>query len=119
MKNNKYDWIGITSSALCIIHCLAVPVLLFFSIKISESFESYLELDYLFLIISFFALWNTSKNMHSNSLKALLWVSFSTLSVSVILHDITFFSYLSWVAGSGLILGHYLNIRHAASCQVC
>lgn len=79
----KSDILGALSSGLCLIHCVLTP---FLFIAQSHSLACcttapgwWSTIDYLFLIISFFAIYKSAKATTKNWMKYALWVSWFAL----------------------------------------
>lgn len=110
--STKADLIGIASAVLCLIHCLVPPVLfLFFGHLIEHSHEHFFRWDYLFLIISCYAVYHASQHAVNTSIKGLLWASFGVLTIAILFHHISFMAYIAYLASFGLIGGHLINLR--------
>lgn len=88
LTNQQSDNIGAIASTLCLIHCIATP-LLFIAQSCSvtccsSSPDWWRSLDFLFLIISFFSVHQSTQNTTKNWIKPALWVSFISLFIVVI-----------------------------------
>ena len=87
IKSNQLDSIGILASSLCMIHCLGTPFL--FVAKAcaatccSEAPIWWKVIDYLFLIISFIAIYLLSGNM-KKILKIAFWSTWTILLVTIL-----------------------------------
>lgn len=116
--NTKNDYIGIVSSSLCLIHCLAAPLFLIFGMPFIET-DTWHIWDFVFLGISAWAVFNASKGHTTALIRNGLWISFTVLTIAIILqHSHTAFLVLSWTAAAGLIFFHVLNLRHCQTCKV-
>ncbi|RRB04549.1 MerC domain-containing protein [Larkinella rosea] len=112
--NRKADYIGISGSVLCIIHCLITPVLL-----VSSSFLAndtvrfgYLSLDYIFIGVNIVAVYFATRHFTTPAIKASLWFFLSVFAVAIILEEVSeTFEYLGYAASLGLVLTHLTNIR--------
>jgi len=85
---NKSDSLGVISSGLCMIHCLATPFF-FVAAACSKSCCSaapswWLYIDYVFLIISFVAVLYSTKDSTYNFVKLGLWLSWLGLFVFIL-----------------------------------
>jgi hypothetical protein len=112
--SRKADYIGITGSVLCIIHCLITPVLLMSSalIKHDELRFGYLSLDYLFIIVNIVAVYFATRHHASPAIKRSLWGFLLVFAVAIVLEDANeAFEYLGYVASAGLVITHMINIR--------
>ena len=81
------DIYGIIVCTLCLLHCIATP-LIFFSVALSNDNKIlppflWKNLDYLFLAISLFIVYNSAKNTTKSIMKYLLGMSwpFKTLII--------------------------------------
>lgn len=114
MKKSKSDWLGIASASLCVVHCLFTPFLMF----IASNFSWWHEMSYLFLLISFFAAYDASKDSDSNTVIGIIWSSFTLLTTCIIFEDeYRHLHEISYLASLGLIIGHIYNIRYCKKCH--
>lgn len=113
-KINKADLIGILSSSICLVHCLATPLLMAFG----AGFLTNPFYEYLFLILSFISIYKATQNNDSIKIAFILWISFSGFLFSTLFHE-----KYDWLHYSGyffailIIIGHTLNIKHCKSCK--
>lgn len=116
--NPKSDLLGIISSGLCLIHCLAGPVLVLLGYGFMEP-DGWHLWDFLFLAVSAWAVYSVTKGHTPKWIRWGLWVSFAVLSFSIFMsHEMLFFNVLSWAAAISLVIFHTLNIRHARTCKI-
>ncbi|MCC5930595.1 MAG: MerC domain-containing protein [Cyclobacteriaceae bacterium] len=115
------DLIGILSSSLCIVHCLAVPVFIAIT-AVSHSFahhHHYHWLDYVFIAFAATAVYFAALRNPSARIKAGLWFSLVLFGIGLLLHDLSHdFLYLSLVGSAGLVYFHILNFRQHRTCKV-
>ena len=118
MKTNslsrKADYIGITGSVLCIIHCLVTPVLLLTTSLLQDStFRiGYLSLDYVFIGVNIVAVYFATRHYAPIAIKRSLWGFLSLFSVALLLEGTApFFEYIAYIASAGLVITHLINIR--------
>jgi hypothetical protein len=105
----KSDFLGMSASFLCIIHCLAAPVLISFGSVFNFYAHNHLW-DYVFMAMAFIAVWTTAKNTQSQPIKWALWIAVFSFSISLMLHD--WVDWMRWFSlGSSLVLVvlHFLN----------
>jgi hypothetical protein len=117
----KPDSIGVIASTLCLIHCIATPLIF---IAQSCSFTHYNSvptwwgyIDYLFLIISFFAVYRSTKITSLKWIKPALWLSFMLLLVVVLNEKNAWFGLnesFIYVPAISLIALHLYNKKY---CQ--
>lgn len=110
---SKADYIGITGSVLCIIHCLATPVLLLTVNFAHEGLKvGYLSLDYVFILVNIFAVYHATKHAHSVTIKRALWGFLAFFTACLLLEDVSeAFEYAGYAASLGLVITHLVNIR--------
>ena len=122
IKGNS-DWIGAFASGLCIIHCLATPFLFVLqSCSVGKSCCDgaplwYSYLDYVFIVITFFAVYFSSKNTSKNLMKYSLIVSWAVLSILVLNEKAGIFDlrpFVKYIVSFILIGLHLINMRY---CQ--
>ena len=113
------DSIGIIASTLCLIHCIATPFL-FIAKACSTACCAdtplwWQTIDYLFLIISFLAIYFISKNLTIQWLKISLWISWFVLLMTILNHSYNFV-YLPqnfiYIPSSIIIILHFYNLKY-------
>ncbi|KJD34375.1 membrane protein [Tamlana nanhaiensis] len=119
LLKQKADTLGIASSSLCLIHCAATPFL--FIAQASSSlygFEKpvwWQSLDYVFLTISFVAIFYSSKNTSKKWIAVALWLFWSLLLITIL--DETFeLGYFSeafiYVPSLAIVALHFYNQKY-------
>ena len=120
----KSDTLGVMSSALCMVHCIATPFLfLATATSCSQSCCGaapiwYQWLDYVFILVSFFAVFHSTKSSNVNWVKYALWLSWLAL-VFVIFNANVFQWYyipnnIKFIPSFSLFGFHLYNLRY---CQ--
>ena len=95
-KSAKSDFVGMLISSLCLIHCLATPFL--FIAKTcsatccSETPVWWKTIDFLFLGISFFAVFESTRKTSKQYMKFALWLTWLCLSVVLVNEYVQFFT---------------------------
>ena len=88
IKNS--DSVGAMASTLCMIHCLLTPFIFVVQSCTATCCASapawWVTFDYLFLVISFFAIFKSTQTTRSNAMKYALW-TFWFLLLSLILNE--------------------------------
>jgi len=117
----KTDKIGIIASTLCMIHCIATPFLF-----LAQSYSTsccgaspnwWSSLDFLFLLISFFAIYQSSKNSSKTWVKYAMWVSWALLLTGLLNKKFQLLSVVEsamYFPAVMLVLLHLYNLRY---CQ--
>ena len=118
-----YDSIGIIASTLCTIHCIVTPFI--FIAKActatccSDAPSWWLMIDYLFLIISFLAIFFISKNLTIKWLKNAFWISWIVLLFTIANHSINII-YLHknfiYIPSILIVILHFYNLQFC-KCQ--
>lgn len=113
------DIYGIIVCTLCLLHCIATP-LIFFSValsndnKISPPFL-WKNLDYLFLAISLFIVYNSAKNTTKPIMKYLLGMSWLMLFLVLTNEKIGVFhipELVTYIASINLAVVHLYNYKY-------
>ncbi|GAB1856869.1 hypothetical protein MHTCC0001_17050 [Flavobacteriaceae bacterium MHTCC 0001] len=117
----KPDVFGALASTLCLIHCLATPFL-FIAHAYAENDSIAMpiwwkSLDYLFLTISFFAVYRSTQITSKQFMKPLLWLSWIVLFLAIINEKFEFFHLpesFTYVPALTLVVLHIYNLKY---CQ--
>ena len=113
-KINKADLIGILSSSICLVHCVATPLLIAFG----AGFITNPFFKYLFLIISFGSIFKATENITSKKISLLLWISFWGFLFSTLFQEeYEWLHYSGYLFAILIIIGHILNIKHCRECS--
>jgi len=119
----NHDQIGILSSTLCLIHCLATPFV--FVAKsctatcCKETPLWWMFIDFLFLAISFIAVFWSSKNTTKNWIRVSLWVSWTLLLMVILNEHLTLFNLPKtaiYFPAFSLVILHFTN-RYYCKCN--
>jgi len=123
MRINLYssDFLGVLSSALCILHCLGTPFLFVAQANVINCCEFvpfwWKSINYLFIFISFFAVYYSARRTSKNFMKTLFWSSWLILTVLLVneLFKLVHLPELSiYTASSLLAFLHFYNLKY---CQ--
>ena len=114
----SFDNIGIIAGTLCAVHCIATPFLFIAkactSTCCSDAPIWWTVIDYLFLIISFIAIYQTTRNSKIYWLKISMWVSWILLGISIFSQsfNLTFLpnNFIYFPAFSIIVL-HFYNLK--------
>lgn len=103
------DVLGISSATLCMIHCLLFPLLSIIPLGFSNNHW----VDTFFACIGMFVVSKILMSNASLKVKIILGVSILFIVVSVTLEILfNFNSYLLYIGGIGMIIGHSLNYKN-------
>ncbi len=112
--DKKADYIGITGSVLCLVHCLAAPVLVMTSnlLRNDTLRAGFLSLDYVFIVINIIAVYFAARQHTSSAIRTALWSFLFIFAVGLLLEDVSpVFEYVAYIASMGLVVSHLLNLR--------
>ena len=115
---NKPDTLGAIASTLCMIHCMATPLLFIVhscSLHGCANTPNWWKgIDFLFLTISFFAVYQVTQNSTHKLLTTSFWASWVLLS-TVVINEYVRLLFLpelfKYVAASSLVLLHIYNLN--------
>ncbi len=124
------DLIGASASTLCTIHCLATPFIFVASACTHSCCASaptwWTAIDYIFLIISFFAVYRSTKTTSKTWIKPTLLISWIALfsfiilehNSSIILSDLFKYSSALSLAGFHIYNMKYCQCKNDDCCVV-
>jgi len=117
----KSDYLGIISSILCLIHCLALPFFFLLGIQFNEYWKhNYENFGLLFLFISFITVFYSAKNANSLYVSLFMWLFFISLAIGILFEEnFRAAQYLLGIGSVGLVITHIANIRHCMLCEKC
>lgn len=109
MKSKILDAVGISAAVLCLIHCIAFPLLMIIPLGISHN----PYIDMAFLAIGAVVVYRVTKQVANRWLKLLFWTSIVLIAMSV-LADFIFGIHMPfmYVGAAGLIAGHLINFKN-------
>jgi len=117
--NQKSDDIGALASTFCLIHCIATPFIFIVqssSLTCCEGAPFWWSfIDFFFLVISFFAIYQSTLNSVKKWLKFSLWINWFFLFVIIINEKTGWFSLnenLIYILAILLIALHLYNKRN-------
>ena len=116
------DTVGAINSSLCVAHCFATPFLFLTQaqtslVELSSVPLWWQLLNYVFIIVSFFAIKRTVKNSSNELVKYLLWASWVLLSALILNEEFEIMhmpELLTYFAGITLASLHIYNLKY---CQ--
>ncbi len=115
----KSDIIGAIASGLCVVHCIATPFLFIAqTCSISGCCESspawWSSIDYLFIGVTFFAVYQSGKNTNASWLKYAMYLIWVMLTILILNEKLVLFPVSEWWKHSvafGLIGLHMYNLK--------
>jgi hypothetical protein len=121
MTFTKYqsDNLGAIASTLCLIHCVATPFLFIVQTSALTSFTEtptwWSFIDLFFLIISFWAVYQTTQTTSSSWMQPALWLSWFLLFILILNEKLTWFALnenLIYAPALALIILHLYNKKY-------
>lgn len=118
---NKSDLFGSLASTMCMVHCMATPII--FLVQTNHSNCGTLgpwwwhAIDYLFLVIGIIAIYQTTKNTSIHWMPAAMYTSWVLLSLFIVNAKTSLFpipGIMLNVPACSLVALHLYNLRH---CQ--
>jgi hypothetical protein len=107
------DITGMLSASLCLVHCIASPLLLASGVYFIE--EPWLK--YVFIITAFFSIYFSLKQQTNSKVAFLLWAGFLLFLFSLLFEEaFPVLEFVSWVASLIIISGHIWNIQTCRRC---
>jgi hypothetical protein len=121
---NKPDTLGAVASILCLLHCLATPLLIV-ALASSTSLTGeaplwWISINYIFLIIAFIAVLLSSQNSSLSYMKPLFWISWITLTFVIVNEQFVWVELpelVTYVAAAFLVGLHLYN-RKYNQCEI-
>lgn len=109
MKTKILDYIGLSAATLCLIHCIAFPLLMIVPLGISHN----PLVDLLFLLVGGWVVFRITKDISVIWLKFLFWSSIALIAISVGL-DFIFHIHSGsiFIGAAGLIIAHIINFKN-------
>ncbi|MEP5341382.1 MAG: MerC domain-containing protein [Algibacter sp.] len=121
LVNQKPDHIGAITSTLCLIHCVATPFIFIVqscSLTCCSTTPTWWQfIDYIFLVISFFAVYRSTQTTSKKWIKPALWMSWILLFFTIVNEKMMWLSlneYFIYVPALTLIFLHLYNKKY---CQ--
>ena len=113
------DYVGASASGLCLIHCIATPILFLSQASLisisNEMLFLWQSLNFLFLAISFIAIYYSVKNSSNSYVKILLFLSWLILSCLILIELFEILSiaeFYTYIAAISLSILHIYNLNY-------
>ncbi|MGB0601851.1 MAG: MerC domain-containing protein [Flavobacteriaceae bacterium] len=119
LTTKNSDYLGAISGVLCIIHCIITPLLFLINAELATK-QTLLTLQvtgYVFLIISFFAVYKSALNTTNNIVKVLFFVFWSFLLFLILNESFGVFRIaetFTFISAFSLSALHIYNLKY---CQ--
>ncbi|WP_321827484.1 MerC domain-containing protein [Maribacter dokdonensis] len=115
----KSDIVGTFASSLCLVHCIATPFLFLAQVSAATFYSGppvwWKSLDYVFLVISFLAIFWSTKNTTLKWMKPMLWLSWSVLAAIILNEKLELFpipEFAIYIPALALVILHLYNRNH-------
>jgi len=120
-QHNRSDSIGALASGLCLIHCIATPFIFLAqtcsAICCDTAPAWWTSIDFLFIGISFFAVYRSAKNTSKIWMSTTLWISWIALCLVILNEKLALISLPEstiYIPAIALVLLHLYNRKY---CQ--
>jgi hypothetical protein len=118
---NKSNSIGVIASSVCLVHCMATPFVFVAKLCTNSCCESaptwWALVDYFFLVIAFFAVYQSTRLTTNKRIAIALWISWMILCAVIANEKIKLFNlteYAIYLPTLSLIVLHIYNRKY---CQ--
>jgi hypothetical protein len=110
------DFIGVSGSFLCLIHCLAPQMIALGSIGLGiSSFFASEGWTLFFFLTCLLAVWHSSRKSVFLYVQVLLWLAFALFTTGLLVEHLTHSeSIISYFGSAALITAHLVNFRKQA-----
>jgi hypothetical protein len=120
LRKLNADYLGIASSALCVVHCVLSPFIVATISALKTSEEGWAWLDYVFIALCLWAVFHSTKHSYSKPIKMGLWVVWAVFAIGIVFEEAAEgMAYVGYVGSLGLVVLHILNMRHFKRCEKC
>jgi len=116
---NNSDFFGVLTCSLCLLHCISTPLILIsftsLNTELSMSYSWWSNFDYVFIFISFFMVYFSSRVTPVKMMKYLFWLSWGILFLIIINEKTELFQfseYTTYLAALALSLLHIYNLKY-------
>ena len=116
---DRSNGVGVMASSICLVHCMITPVLFFAqscsAICCNTAPLWWQIVDYLFLVISFFAVYHSSKTTTNKFIGTSLWISWIAMFFVIINERIQLLQlseYSLYIPALSLIVLHLINRKY-------
>ena len=113
------DYVGASASGLCLMHCIATPILFLSQASLisisNEMLFLWQSLNFLFLAISFIAIYYSVKNSSNSYVKVLFflnWLILSALILIVLFEILSIAEFYTYIAAISLSILHIYNLNY-------
>ena len=114
------DHLGIISSAACLIHCIATPLIFIYPKQIlkfsyNDKIIWWQSVSLFIITISFFAVYRSVKNSSNNLIKVLMWLNCSILFgliINELIEIIELPELLTYLSAISLAILHIINLKY-------
>jgi len=126
-RSSSYsNLLGAAASGLCAVHCAITPLIFAAKPLLAHAHDGHehahgsplwAAFDYIFLALSFVAVWYSVRNTSHSNLKKVLWASWGVFAAGILFEafHLPYGHWLMYTGSIALVVGHLLNYRH---CQI-
>ena len=104
--SRRADLLGITNSTLCLVHCLAMPLL----VVMGAAFMHHPLVSMAFIVVAGWAVFTAMRRSQARWLVRSMWMAWAVFALSLLLEEMHHGFELSALVASGmLVLGHGIH----------
>lgn len=108
MPSRRADLLGMTNSALCLAHCLAMPLL----VAMGAAFMHHPLVSMVFIAVAGWAVFTAMRRSPARWLVRSMWMAWAVFALSLFLEEVHHgFEVSALVASGMLVLGHGMHWR--------
>jgi Ca2+/Na+ antiporter len=113
------DTVGAIASSLCLLHCIVTPLIFIIQPLVADTGAPswWKSMDYVFLLLSFFAVYWSAKNTAKVWMQYALWSFWLALTIAILNEKLEMFSWSEfsiYIPALGLVFLHLYNKKY---CQ--
>ena len=118
LTTKNSDYLGAVAGILCIIHCIITPLLFVINAELAtkSTLLALQVIGYMFLIISFFAVYKSAVNTTNNVVKVLFFVLWSFLLLLILNESFGVFKIaetFTFISAFSLSALHIYNLKYS------
>ena len=118
---NNSDFFGALTCSACLAHCISTPLILFslplLNTKLSMYYSWWSNLDYIFLIISFFMVYFSVQTTRIKRMKLFFWLSWFFLFLVIINEKTELFEFSEFATYSIISVLSLLHLYNLKFCR--
>ena len=122
----KPDSIGAIASMLCVVHCVITPFIFIAHSCCADGCDAsplwWKSIDFIFLTISFFSIYHSTKTTTHSAMKLILWSLWCLLALLIVSEKIDVFNVpetVNYITAITLAFFHIYNLKYCQCEEKC